>query len=447
MINTTCCDIGANKAGKAKKALCYVALIATIAICSVGSLARADIISSVNTGVLIEQLRRTANELIDHSERTGDFLAWRVAIQARDALDALERKIENTSKITFERITTQQQDVFRNIDRTLADLKLEKELTVRQVQDLTAQWAQIISNTILASDDPYILNYSPRVVLPSGINSVFTKIIGPNIGEADGELLLHDKSLVKLNSSSHHEAHAEIPRTVFIPKENEAAIEKVTLTYTDKLTSIWSPGTWFSASKANKDMVFWVAPIYVGSYAITTKVRRNDRETTTKVLDLGGFKGRNTEQNRAVPIPEYEHGWRLDLTRKNEIKLNQISADNGRCEGIRWPSVTENGLTMYVRLDQTKQMFPRDASVHCTINLPVYRIAPMDVDGPSKSGRISWTSDEEFELPSGILSKRIEVNLFNGRTYVFTGAGKTPYTNITEEGGRLIIRPDAPLDF
>ena len=152
-------------------------------------------------------------------------------------------------------------------------------------------------------------------------------------------------------------------------------------------------------------MVFWVAPLHLGSYAITTKVRRNNRETTTKVLDLGGFKGKNTEQNRAVPIPEYEHGWRLDLTRKNEIKLNQISADNGRCEGIRWPSVTENGLTMYVRLDQTKHTFPRDASVHCSINLPVYRIVPVDEDGPSKSGRISWASDERRHL--GVRSRLV----------------------------------------
>ena len=238
-----------NRSGIAKRGLRYVALIMSISLCSIGSIARADIISSVGTGVLIEQLRSTAHELIDHAERTGDFLAWRVAIQARDALDALERKIENTSKVTFERLTKQQQDAFRNIDRTLADLKQGKELAVRQAQDLTAQWAQIMSNTILASDDPYILNYSPRVVLPSGGKSVFAKIIGPNIGEADGGLLLNDKNLLKLKSSSPHEAHAEIPRSAFTPKEDEASLKKITLTYTDKLTSFWSPSTWFSTSK------------------------------------------------------------------------------------------------------------------------------------------------------------------------------------------------------
>ena len=77
------------------------------------------------------------------------------------------------------------------------------------------------------------------------------------------------------------------------------------------------------------DLTFWLLPKIPGTYKITTTVNVSDPEKKLEMLNMGTFRGRNSEIDKAVPIPNYEAGWRLDLDRKNEITLHNNGGDHG----------------------------------------------------------------------------------------------------------------------
>lgn len=56
--------------------------------------------------------------------------------------------------------------------------------------------------------------------------------------------------------------------------------------------------------------------------------------TDTRTIDLGQFRRRNSRVPRAVAAPDAALGWRLDLTRREDIHLLPGGGDHGRCEGI-----------------------------------------------------------------------------------------------------------------
>lgn len=96
--------------------------------------------------------------------------------------------------------------------------------------------------------------------------------------------------------------------------------------------------------------------------------------TDTRTIDLGQFRRRNSRVPRAVAAPDAALGWRLDLTRREDIHLLPGGGDHGRCEGIEDASITENGLTMFARVDNRDNWLgTHDAWVDCSISLPVYR--------------------------------------------------------------------------
>lgn len=149
--------------------------------------------------------------------------------------------------------------------------------------------------------------------------------------------------------------------------------------------------------------------------------------TDTRTINLGQFRRRNSRLPRAVAAPDAALGWRLDLTRREDIHLLPGGGDHGRCEGIEDASITENGLTMFARVDNRDNWLgTHDAWVDCSISL---------------------NRDETFELPPNLRSVHIDVTTFDRRSRVFTGAGSDRFFDVKSEGRSLIFRPRPPRDL
>ncbi|MCK1660465.1 hypothetical protein [Bradyrhizobium sp. 151] len=170
--------------------------------------------------------------------------------------------------------------------------------------------------------------------------------------------------------------------------------------------------------------------------------------TDTRTINLGQFRRRNSRVPRAVAAPDAALGWCLDLTRREDIHLLPGGGDHGRCEGIEDASITENGLTMFARVDNRDNWLgTHDTWVDCSISLPVYRMETREEDGPTRTGELSWNRDETFELPPNLRSVHIDVTTFDRRSRVFTGAGSDRFFDVKSEGRSLIFRPRPPRDL
>jgi len=405
--------------------------------------ARAAIAETAATGAVLGQLKQTADDIISKARDAGDFLLWRFGIQLKDLLDAWEKTNSALLDKIFNKIDKEKQDALRGINATIDKTLIEKNLTVEQIRSISAEWAQIISTTIVASSKPYVMHYSPRVLLPEGENIIRIQVVGPNLGRAEAQLTVPSNRIAKPINPTSHNLRFPITRSYLSFPETESTTAAFTLSYLSNPGGLLSFG-----SRSTNEIEFWLLPAQLGRYEINTRVTVDNRETTTRIVNLGQFKGRNSRIPRAVPVPDAALGWKLDLTQRRSIRLIQGGADRGRCEGIHETSITENGLTMFARVDnRDRGPFRRDAWTNCSISLPLYRVTSSEIDGPGSTGTLNWTKDQSFRLPAQMKSTMITVDLFDKRRIIATGQASDKYLDIRAEGGLIIFRPRPPTDL
>ena len=404
----------------------------------------------------MDQFFGSLDDTIRKAQEAGDFVLWRAAIQVRDALDAWKRTNSDLIDKAFDELDDSAQKLFRDVNAVLDEGVLQVGIALDRAEDISLAFSQTVSTLPLSSSDPWVMSYSPRVIIPVGENNFLLTVTGPNLAKADARLELDPPS--DMLGPRTAEIASRMARSDFAFEEHSSKFETIPLTY-DAVASAWyKPWTWFSSERGKSDLTFWLLPRTPALYQIRTTVRVDAPQKKIELLNMGSFRGRNSEIDRAVPIPGYEQGWRLDLDRKDEIRLHDNGGDKGRCEGIRQPSITANGLTMYARVDNRDQgPIKKDAWVTCSISLPLIMAGTADVDGPSKPGAVpgaelgwadlAWNVDGTFELPANLVSLRITVRSFEGTERVYTGAATDRFLRISQDNGLLKLRADAPSDF
>jgi hypothetical protein len=439
-----------------RKILGFILALGILASAPLTRPANAFVLEGVGVSVLMDQFFGSLDGTIKNAQEAGDFVLWRAAIQVRDALDAWKRTNSELLDKAFDDLDDAESKLIRDVNALLDQGTLQVGIALDRAEEINLAFSQTVSTTILASGDPWVMSYAPRVLIPVGEDNFLLVVKGPNLAEADARLELEPP--VEMIGPRTTEIAARMTRSSFPFDEHSSRFETVSLTYWS-VASVWyKPLTWFSSARSQTDLTFWLLPKVPATYQIKTTVRVDAPERKVEVLNLGSFRGRNSEIDRAVPIPNYEQGWRLDLDRKEEITLHDNGGDNGRCEGIRQPSITANGLTMYARVDNRDNLSGRrDAWVTCSISLPLIKAGTADVDGPTKPmppdgaelgwADLAWNIDETFELPTNLVTLRIAVRTFDGNERVYTGAAAERFLRISQSNGLLTLRAQAPQDF
>lgn len=185
------------------------------------------------------------------------------------------------------------------------------------------------------------------------------------------------------------------------------------------------------------------APKYAGSGSYSLTVWREDHRVERRVTrhGLGGFKGRNREIDRAVrPSP----GWSIDIdeSQRGAFRLIKGGADNGRCEGWRWNTLSSNSVTMYARVDQTQHLVPRDAHVNCSAEIPEIRTVTETIEDTLSNAAIPFDDDTVIELPPNVTEWRLEVTNPRGKRQVFSGPKVGRDVDISADARQIIISPN-----
>ncbi|TIM76477.1 MAG: hypothetical protein E5Y58_05330 [Mesorhizobium sp.] len=429
-----------------------------IGICSSAMVPRtagAFVLEGIGVSVLMDQFFGSLDGTIKKAQDAGDFVLWRAAIQVRDALDAWKRTNGELLDKAFDELDDAESKFVRDVNALLDQGTLQVGIALDRAEEINLAFTQTVSTTIFASGDPWIMSYTPRVVTPVGEDNFLLVVSGPNLANANARLEIEPP--VDMIGPKAMEIAATMARANLPFEERTSKFVTLPLTYLSVATVWYKPWTWFSSERGKSDLTFWLLPTVPASYQITTKIRVDAPETKIEVLNLGTFRGRNSEIDRAVPIPAYEQGWRLDLYRRGEIRLHDRGGDRGRCEGIRQPSITANGLTMYARVDNRDSIRGRrDAFVNCAISLPLIKAGTADVDGPSKPdpagaelgwADLAWNKDETFELPQNLVGLRIIVRTFDGNERTYTGAAAEKFLRISQSDNLLTLRAQAPKEF
>jgi hypothetical protein len=408
--------------------------------------ARAEIVGTMAVHAMVGELRKDSEALIEKGRQTGEFLIWRTGVEMKQFLDGWERANTALLQKAFSELDQRLQAIFRQMDATLDRLEEGRVDTIEEANNLVDQIAHQIQQIPIIGGNASVSRYSPRVILPSTSASqleVRLQVFGPQLSSADARLEPQLGSPIPARSPRGTEVTFLIDRQVFPSEEFSHRFVSVPMSF------VSNPGSFRPWQQTQRhDLEFYVLPRIAAEIAVGATVEEPVKETRNVAVHLGQFSGRNTRIHRGVNVPEREHGWRLDLARRGEMHLIDGGGDRGRCEGIEDNSVNENGVIMFVRVDNRDRWGRRrDGFVSCSISLPLYRMVPRSREVEVGKLQLGWHQDLALRIPPNTRNVRITARLFDGRVREITGASEDRYFSARIEGDSLIIRPKPPRDM
>ncbi len=396
----------------------------------------------------ISHLRDEAEGVVDHAKDSGDYVIWSAAARVLGLIDAWEQANGQLMDQAFGSLTQERQAFFQDLDATLEKVNRGIGNHLAVATALSDSAAQIANDVNPLDNNAYILRYEPRVIVPGGDRDIRLTVRGINLQDADAQLIAPSGDVLDRLSPTRQELIFPISPDVFVNTTDQAQLTTLSLQYQEEPLS-WI-GEWMGIEPVSRDLTFLVLPQQMARYTVTTQVTRTMREQDVQRIHMGRFHGRNRRLDRLVMPRHQELGWRIDTTRRSEIRLHDEGADKGRCEGVHDHTITETSLTMYAHLDNRwSGGRKKDAWVVCSISIPVYRTSQQAAQGPTFTGHLDWTGQPSITLPQGVTAVQVQVTLFDGRTLTFggTGTGQDRYLDVRREGQALIFRPRVPSDI
>ena len=294
-------------------------LLLYAAIVAFSPRAGADVMGAMSVGAVLGELRRDADALIERGRQAGDFIIWRAGNEAKQFVDQWERANQSLINTTFEKLDAATQRQFRQMDATIERLEDGLVTSLEEGHKIVEQIGNQLQTIPLIGGTASVARYSPRVIVPPAEGAdpvVRLRVFGPLMHEADARMQTPNATALTPRSTRATELVFELDRSVLPSDTTKHRIVAVPLEFTSNPNTIR-----LLQQRSTHQLEFFLLPQIAAEISVNATVSDPEVQRRTVQIHMGQFQGRNTRIHRGVSIPEREHGWRLDLSRRSEIAL------------------------------------------------------------------------------------------------------------------------------
>ena len=337
---------------------------------------------------------------------------------------------------------------------TLDRAEHDETVLKTDLQRLSTEIAVMEKGLPFANHEPEMWDYNPRVILPLETNQVAVVVIGPKISTAEPKIIqIGNGSLVKVDKTTDNELILEIPRSEITFTDGGSNYVRYQLVYKISRSKWWNPSTWGKSDDIQRELVFWAVPRKMGQYTITPKVQSTSTDRQTFHVDIAPH-GMDSTYPYPVPVPPYlqANGWVIDAAALLNTKWGNPAQDGGSsCAGVDPNSITQTGFVYRVQLGHKNDGGHKsDGMAECRAEVPLIRKNTQTVTGTVIKGDLNWIKDVAVDLPPETQEYKIELTMFDGRSYVITDDAAIPFglTEVKRQGNKAVLfRPHQPRDF
>ncbi len=398
------------------------------------------------TEVFLGGIEDKANSVTDHAAQKADYLIQQTA---RAMLDFIKAWKEANSKLLdqgFDRLDGSLQNTFNNFNTVLDRIQNGEEVTFGDLQQLNSNIASALSRLPGTPDDAEVYGYRPRVVLPTGLQTVPMHIVGPKLGSANVTVSLSGESVPADGIGP--EVIAKLDRSKIPFKDHEQTLVEYDVLFTAH------DRTMFHSEKPGRGKLTVAAlPKVMAHVLIDTHVwaLKTDPSSFKKFVGATG-KDTGADQDVLVPPDLANQGYVINVTKWKDITWDDNNGDGeggSHCSGPVRESISPQGFKFHFDLGHTGGMVKGHAHQNCNVYVPVEHTYKISVPAPQQSIDLGWSADVPVKLPAEFQSPTITVQFFDGRTSVM---GPNQYSNnkllsVDLSGDTLIFRPHPPGDF
>ncbi|GAA5070128.1 hypothetical protein N0B44_00015 [Roseibacterium beibuensis] len=407
-----------------------------------------------------DEARDAANDIIARAEQAGNALLLQLGRQILSSIDAMEQSALQLIEAGEDAALVIEGELFRDINDTLGRLEETQDIATNDLNQLTANWASLVSRLPFVDATAEVMAYRPRVVLPIGSDEVPVTMVGPGLAEAVLRAEFNGSEDIQINLASDNELVILLPRSRFGEPSNDLSFHTLIVEIDVTPPVTWRPRTWFAEETVTRELTFMLMPEHVASYRIEPVVAW---EETQRRIYTGttNARGKDSEVTRTIEVPPdlAEAGWLFDTeTIRNGTRgvdwVHERTDDRGgsSCTGIHFDSLSGEAVVFRHQIGHINGgAFAPDSDgwVNCDVRLPMIRQVPREAAGEPIEGSVPMNRDVEENMPENTASYRIHVTLFDGRSYIVQDDGGLPFSPVVVEHSTetVLFRPRPPRDF
>lgn len=397
----------------------------------------AAIVEEMLVGAALSDVLGTkVEDLKDSFEQSGDYLTGKAALEASRLIIQIQDAYRNELGRTVGEIDGLLKRL-NDIDALIDDARNSAGDVAERLDKLQLRSEQLLANTPLAEDGPYVSSIKPAIFVPgeqysfivSGVDMHEIKLITPE-GKQPAQVTRHDNTSFNVI----------IPGGWFSPSDNRLSIESV------KVSLIGDRHWWGLRKKLDTEFSIGLLPRVLGAISYDGDYSLYAPKTRLVSINPGRFKGSNTERRKVV-LPTGA-GWTVDTD--SPVTIRQSGADNGEC--VSKPhEINEAGITVAAKLKRRPPIFLKlpfggDGFVTCTVSFTEKKmeghLTPFEGEALLK-----WDSAVSIVLPDSGASPHFKIKLFDGEIHHATGSEVHKYFKIKREGRYVIFSPAPPSRF
>lgn len=385
--------------------------------------AQADVMSTAATVVTTESIKSLLGNAIRQAEQSGDYLAFRVGTELRLSIEAWEQSNGRLLDKTFSELSQQQQAFLTGADRIATNLSLEVGKSLDKVEDLSNQWQNLASSTILANSVPLVSSYRPALFRPTDVGSSFRLgIKGANLNREAPSLSVPGGQVSLVGNTS--------VNLLFALKDLQPAFQDKETTLIETELTLYRPADNFILRLLGKSepMVFklpiMVGPTSLGSYELVAIHQESVERTQSKSANYSHSSGDASWNCKGFNQGPSETGRSM-----RNIALTVTT--NGRASKHDLRSQSSQGYS--VEICAKRWVDGPSLSKPAGDTGPGWRHVRMDwqevwtekvTKTTTSTGNLEWGKDVPLTMPSSTQSFTLKIKSFDGREMVFTGSGR-----------------------
>lgn len=402
--------------------------IACASVVGCGASTPAEVVTSE---IVLSSAADKADKLLNRAVEAGDYLATKAAIEALNTIDALEIVYERQ----LDRTVDDAHSLMRNVEEVEAVIEGgfdRLEDTTDSVRDLEVSLTQMVANTPLGEDGPYISHVSDFMLPPLRIRDHLVTLHGVDLHR----LKFPDEYKDKINilRRTNTKITLQIDPDLFDGTSEELEIYTIPVKlYGDRWMGLGFRDTNQTELTFARLPQNYATYTYRGTY---TKYVREEKPVERSAT----MEGKNTTLHKLVRPDQY---WKIDL--EKPIRFRQGDGISGSCKNDDKNARSENGIRLKARLDhhRTSLKYPagRDGKQTCFVTFVQYRYVPIETEF-SGTGEVVWNEDRQIILPSDTADVTIELASYDGRKTIIPGVSTvTDYIDVKREQASVILKP------
>jgi hypothetical protein len=404
-------------------------------------------VGGVVAGEFLDKAESSANRLMEQARTEADYVLFQFAqnmlmlIQrARgEAADLIDKAVGD--------LGNQRNALFYQIDELLRQAETNLAEAYAKADELTANFAQVVADLPITSDEAQLFTVQPAVLPPLAIDTIVT-FLGPNMGNANAVATLPDGKKIQLTTFKSSNAYLKLKPLDYASADGSARFTEIRIDYVKKPDTFWTSPGWDGSEMASLTAPIAVPPKVPGKVRLVQLLQ--DKATEAMTFDvIVHHMGKNTEGYKVVKVPpEYlPLGWRINTEKVRTKKIvTGSSGHTGSCNGVAEESITPEGFAYKVWAGSGQTgLHKYGGNQNCHLRVPLVRNVVKQHEEIGDFQDLSWADPVYLSWAPTAVERWVEIELpGKERRRLSPGEALMPVTISTETDGKYRVMPVIP---